>query len=200
MQRIEPTIVGGTRLLEYLRGRVQKAVLNLDIELQETTEFYLVNLLSNFGRSDFLFRSKDDRFEMEPLAMMLAHAINADTATQIRGLKRLGDTALYVSGFFASHIKKGPVGVNYYVDMGSSAYEMLAGRFSSEDVFAGLYSELSAKFCDLTLVLEELSVADAATSNIELLRLYERWLKTGSENARKKLAREGIAPGSKKAS
>ncbi len=200
MQRIEPTIVDGSRLLEYLRDRVKKAVLSLDIEVQETTEFYLVNLLSNFKRSDFLFRLKDDRFEMEPLAMMLAHAVGAEAATQIRELKKMGDTALYVSGFFASHIQKGPVGVNYYSDMGSSAYEMLASRFSTEDVFAGLYSELSAKFYDLTLVFEDLSVADAATNNIELLQLYERWLKTGSEKVRKKLIREGIVPGPKKIS
>lgn len=200
MTKAMPELLDGTRLQEYLRDRVKKTVTGHSLQLSEITEFYIVNLLMNFERSEKLFTLKDEQLSIEPLAMMLAHAINGDSAIQVRELKRLGDTALYFSGMFAEHIKKGPVGINYYVDMGSSAYSSLASQMVGEKLFKELYLELAEKFPDLTSVLAELAIADAAVSNTHLLSLYERWLATGNEDIRKKLVLEGIIPQNKKIS
>jgi hypothetical protein len=43
-------------------------------------------------------------------------------------------------------------------------------------------------------VLSEVSEQSALTSNTDLLRMYERWLRTGSRWTGQKLAERGIVP------
>lgn len=195
-----PEIVDGTRLKEYFREEMQKAFLDLNLQVSETAEFYLVNLLNNFERSECLFVLQDDRFEEEPLAIMLAHTLSGDKASKIKGLKRLGDVALYVAGFFGDHLRKGPVGRDYYIGMGSSAYAGLAGQLISEKVFANLYTELSEHFAGLSMALSELSISYGVKNNLDLLNLYERWLKSGDNKIREILIKEGLIPTDKKIS
>lgn len=193
-------ILDGSRLKEYFREEIQRATCNQNVTITDTLEFYLVNLLTSFNRTEHLFKREDDRFEDEPLALMLTRAIEGDTATQIRELKRLGDTSLYITGFFANYIDRKTVDANYYIGMGSCAYESLAGIFTSQKTFAELYAELSQKFSALTSILCEVSIADNLKTNMDILRLYEMWLKTGNEKMRRLLAKEGIIPTAKKIS
>lgn len=187
-------ILEGSRLPEYFRDELKKAFSTQSLQVAETTEFYLVSLLTNFERAECLYVLSDDRYIEEPLAILLARAISGDKASQIKGLKRLGDVSLYLTGFFEDHISRGPVGINYYVDMGSFAYSSLASQFSPEDVFANLYAELSGEFKGLASALASLGIQANASTNSDLLNLYERWLKSGDENIRRKLMEEGIIP------
>lgn len=194
-------ILDGNRLQEYLRNEVRGGLLHCHLQLGENTEFYIVSLLLNFERTDRLFVHSDhNHMEEEPLAMMLARAIDGDTATQIRELKRLGDVALYSAGFFAEHIKRGVISVAYYVDMGSSAYWLLSNQLACEKVFAEIYKELADNFSGITKVLAGLTIADHACSNAGLLYLYERWRATGDEKIREALIKEGLIPTDKKIS
>ena len=200
MGSVSPQILDGTRLGECLREGVQSAILNQNLQVSEFTEFYLVNLLLNFEKTESLFIHKEGRLEEEPLAMMLARALNGDTATQVRELKRLGDIALYVTGFFTDHVENGPVSIHYYVSMGIGAYASLAGQFTSEDVFEKLCTELSENFGGLAMVLKELSLNGEIKNNSALLNLYERWIRTGDEKLRSRLIKEGLIPTDKKIS
>ena len=196
----KPQILEGNKLQEFLRAEVQQGLLNKGLEVLEITEFYLVNLLMRFARTEDLFIPVEGGFKEEPLALMLARAVSGDTSTQIRELKRLGDISLYITGLFEERVKKGPVGVGYYVDMGSGAYGTLAGQLANEDVFEELYAELSDNFYNLAKVIGDLSVAEFIGTNSELLVLYERWLITGNEKIRRRLVQEGLNPINKKIS
>lgn len=187
-------ILHGTRLMEYFRDEFRKALLSTDVQISETTEFYIVNLLAGFERSEVLFLLRENRFEEEPLAMMLANALSGDKTTQLRGLKRLGDVALFFAGLFVDHIERGPVNKDYYVDMGSSAYGELSARLVNEAVFRLLYSELSREFEGLTVALSHLTIAKKIATNMDLLKLYDRWIRTGDEKLRDVLIREGLIP------
>jgi len=44
----------------------------------------------------------------------------------VRTLKEVGDTSLYVAGFFAKSLTRSLVDVDYYVGLGQSAYAQLA--------------------------------------------------------------------------
>jgi len=61
-------------------------------------------------------------------------------------------------------------------------------------VFATLYAELAAKFQRLVDVLNEVADMAKPTSDQDVLRLYEIWLKTGSPRARQQLGRCGVIP------
>ena len=59
-----------------------------------------------------------------------------------------------------------------------------------------MFDELSDKFTAFVDVLGEISERTALTSNADLLRLYEKWLRTRSRRSGDILATRGIVPNS----
>jgi hypothetical protein len=62
------------------------------------------------------------------------------------------------------------------------------------DTFAGVYGELSEKFAAFVDVLGEVSERSSMSSSLDVLRLYEKWLRTGSRRDGERLASRGIVP------
>jgi hypothetical protein len=86
------------------------------------------------------------------------------------------------------------VDVDYYATLGGYAYESLS-RFES-DTFAPVFAELAGSFLAFVDVLSEVSERCAMTTNTDLLRLYEKWLRTGSRRNGQLLVERGIVPNS----
>ena len=84
------------------------------------TEWYLVSLLGDFTRA---------RIPDEPLSLKLCGAQSAEAGARVKTLKEVGDTSLYVAGFFAESLGRRLVDVDYYVGLGTSAYAELANNF-----------------------------------------------------------------------
>jgi hypothetical protein len=82
--------------------------------------------------------------------------------------------------------------VDYYIALGERAYGSLAR--TSDDTFADVFDELSGKFSGFVDVLGEVSERTALSSNTDLLRLYEKWLRTRSPRSGDLLAQKGIVP------
>ena len=57
-----------------------------------------------------------------------------------------------------------------------------------------VFSELSGRFTEFADLLSEISEASHLATNTSLLRLYERWIQTGSRRVAALLAERGIAP------
>jgi hypothetical protein len=57
-----------------------------------------------------------------------------------------------------------------------------------------VFSELSGRFSEFADVLAEVSETSRLSTNTSVLRLYERWVQTGSRRAAEMLAERGIAP------
>ncbi|MCK7580759.1 MAG: hypothetical protein MZV65_37410 [Chromatiales bacterium] len=60
--------------------------------------------------------------------------------------------------------------------------------------FSELFEELAAKFTDFADVLGEVAEHPDVRHHKDILRLYERWLKTGSRRAAARLRALGIEP------
>lgn len=173
---------------EFFREVLAEAIKNQGLDASEPTEFYLVNLLSAFASSPV-----DD----QPLALKLASASVAPPDERVRQLKEVGDTSLYVSGFFADSLERRHVDVDYYIQLGGRAYGELARYFRGyrpSTVFGNVYDELGQKFPQFVDVLAEISERSAVTSNSGVVQLYERWLRTGSERVARRLRRQGVLP------
>ncbi len=117
-----------------------------------------------------------------------------------RFLKNLGDAALYVSGFFAEFVERSLVDLDYYIAMGGNAYgnlsELIGGQKNGE-TFGELYSKLANKFTELVDLLNEVASKGAKAdglSNQDLMRMYDRWTRTGNHRIQKKLAESGLFP------
>jgi hypothetical protein len=97
-----------------------------------------------------------------------------------------------MSGFFPDSFRRRTIDVDYYVSMGEYAYGSLSRR--DEDAFAEVFGELARKFVGYMDVLADVSERTTVTSSADLLRLYEKWLRTGSSRDSRKLVDSGIVP------
>ena len=76
--------------------------------------------------------------------------------------------------------------------MGEYAYGSLSRR--DRDAFAEVFGELSRKFVGFMDVLSDVSEQTGSSSRADALRVYERWLRTGSARDGRKLLARGILP------
>jgi len=170
---------------EYFKELVEGAIAHQRIAAGELTSFYVVNLLTGF-----LQRPAEE--DETPLAFRLAEALEAAGMRQRSSLKQIGDISLFVSGFFADSLPRKLVDVDYYVSIGGTAYTALS-RYET-DTFSPVFAELAENFVRFVDVLSEVSERASCGSNADLLRLYERWLKTGSRRSGQLLAERGVVP------
>lgn len=177
---------------EYFYEMLDSALARQRVDVADGTGAYLVDLLSGFVTTDQLFvRDRDGHLGQEPLAFILKRAIEAPREQRAQHLRRLGDTSLYVSGFFSDSLQRKLVDVDYYAQMGGRAYDALSGLTGRTS--AGLvFGELATKFLRIVDIFNEISERSAITSNEGLLRLYERYVRTGSERLRILLADRGV--------
>jgi hypothetical protein len=173
--------------VEYFRELVEGALAHQRIAANELTAFYIVQLLTGY-----LERPTNDVGEDEPLALRLAQVMDRGGSQQRVGLKQIGDESLFLSGFFSDSLRRKLVDVDYYVNIGGYAYNALS-RFES-DTFATVFAELGEKFVGFVDVLNEVSERTACSSNTDLLRLYEKWLRTGSARSGQLLVERGVVP------
>lgn len=173
--------------MEYFKEQVDRALAHQHLAANELTAYYIVRLLAGF------VRRADDRPDDEgPLALQLAHALEAGGMRQRSSLKQIGDLSLFTSGFFADSFRRRLVDVDYYVSIGGFAYNALS-RFET-DTLSPVFAELGEKFLGFVDVLNEVSERSGCGTNADLLRLYERWLKTGSPRSGQLLVERGVVP------
>jgi len=153
----------------------------------ETTQCYLVHLLERFaspGRPDLLD---------PPLGVDYLRAFEQSPTQRFDTLRRVADTALFVTGLFADSLDRGLVGPAYYTALGRNAYAHLSAALRRSHM-ADSFVELADRFPDFVRVLGTISALEIFRSDQDVLRLYKRWLNTGSRREAGLLARRGLVP------
>jgi hypothetical protein len=170
---------------EFFRELVEAAMQNQRVSAHELTSFYVVNLLTGFVHGD-------TRADGEPLGPRLARALQTAGVTQRHSLRKVGDESLFISGFFSDSFNRGLVDIDYYIHLGERAYRSLAHH--ADPSLSDVFDELSDKFTTFVDVLGEVSERTSLSSNSDVLRLYEKWLRTRSRRSGDLLAARGIVP------
>ena len=184
----DPLLRGETPA-EYFKDLVESALARQHLRANELTAYYLVDLLCGFLRPD---RRRSFGDEDSPLALRLVRALESAGIEQRVRLRSLGDFSLFMSGFFSDSFHRRVVDVDYYVSMGEYAYGSLGRR--DTDAFGEVFSELARKFVPFMDVLSDVSEQSGIRSSVDVLRLYEKWLRTGSARDGKRLVDRGILP------
>jgi hypothetical protein len=175
--------------VEYFKELVEESLARQHLQTNDLTEYYVVNLLCQFVRLD----ARPDRAEhAQPLAFRLARAIESGGFEQRARLRSVGDFSLFMSGFFSDSLALQSVDVDYYKSMGEYAYTSLS--HSEDEAFADVFGELARKFVGFMDVLADISERTTLASTADVLRLYEKWLRTGSERDGQRLIERGIIP------
>ena len=184
---------------EFFRGKITDASHRLNVKLDEHVEFYLVNLLTNFiATSTFSGDAEtSDDILSTPLVFMLKRALEAPPEKQPQLYRRLGDASLYVSGFFQDYFNGKTFDINYYITMGSSAYEQasaLSRGYVRDDGIPEPLESLSRNFLQVVDIMAQASDSTAIQQDSNILVLYDRWNRSGSDRLRGLLEEKGINP------
>jgi hypothetical protein len=180
------SLVVGSSLKEFFRLVVGEVVKSHKVSLGEVTEFYVVNLLSEFAEAAKLFNE-------EPLAVLYHRALQQERDEKIRTLRKLGDVSLYTAGFFRESLKDRVVGPDYYIQMGGNAYAQLA-QLSPGSSFAAVYWELHQKFSALTEVLEEIAARGQCSTPQGQVKVFEQYEREGGDHLGRVLLEAGMIP------
>jgi hypothetical protein len=186
----ETKVIVSRDLGEFFRQEVTEAKDKTGIELSDSAEFYVVNLLCDFSRKEAA-----PQLGEEPLALLYKRALEASPAERVQLLKSLGDVALYIAGFFTESIEQSLVDVDYYISMGGNAYGNLSSLVGSQrrgNAFAEVYTQLAKRFTEFVDLLNEISERARSDKNEDLMKLYSRWQRTGSQRIQKLLIDRGL--------
>jgi len=169
---------------DFFSGLVEEAVNRRKLPASPLVNAYLVDLLEVYMLTP--------NVEIQgTFAEMLMRAQQAERQLRFEILKKLGDTSLYISGFFGDWLKRKVVDIDYYATMGGLNYASLS-RSVSDDGQAKVFNQFSEKFLDYVDVLTFISQTSGVQSNQDLLRLYERYVMTGSQLAKDQLLEKGL--------
>jgi hypothetical protein len=182
-----------TTVDEFFHEVVNDALTAKQVDASEPAGWYLVTLLGEFTTA---------RLSDEPLGVKLA-ATGDDPGARVRRLKEVGDTSLYVAGFFAQSLTRGLVDVDYYVSLGKSAYAQLARQLTTtaraSRSIPEVYAELADNFPRFVDVLGEIKKR-VDFGQADVVRLYEIWLRTRDEWVENKLRESGLIVGDSRVS
>jgi|GEM_PF-117934 hypothetical protein len=192
-----PIIISHT---EFFKEAVREAFKTRKLQTNQFTENYLVQVLEHHVVADHFF-DHESNSDMGPrrqqtLAESLLKAVQSEHKTKVELLKKLADRTLYICGFFSDSLQRKIIDVDYCVDMAGTAYGLLA-ESSREETMAEVYSTYSRRFNEFVEALNYISEKSQIQSASNVLRIYDRYLKTGSGLAREKLSDLGIVPISK---
>lgn len=185
-------LVQGETPIEFFREQLERAMEHQKVSTSSFVEYYLVNLLASSVAGELPPREPGD--DETPLAVLYIRAAQSARYERARLLRMLGDTALFMSGFFADSLSRSDVDLDYYRSMGGFAYARLSQDEAPRVFGPEVFGELSGRFMEFADLLAEVSEASRLHSNASILKLYERWMQTGSKRAATLLAERGIAP------
>ena len=191
------TIVLKADLSEFFRERVQHAIAQQRLDATDEAVSYLVRVLAAFSRFEAISGAGDGSSPLhQPLAELLSEARSTSGAQRVQRFRELGDLALYVAGFFSDYLERRLVDTSYYVGMGRAAYGNVAAAIRAGTLRGNwkVFEELGAGFARFVDVLTSVSEDRAAENATSVVRLYERWQRTGDPRAAQRLRSMGLIP------
>src|SRR3989338_8022637 len=129
-----------TNMQEYFKEGLSSVIRNFSHDFSDELQSYLVCLLCEFARTERVYAGIN--FGEEPILVLLwERALESPLPEANRIFKQIGDSILYLSGYFGEKTQASGVSNNYYVALGGQAYSQLA-----QNTQVAIYEELSKTF------------------------------------------------------
>ena len=182
---------------DYFEEVVGGAMRARNVDVTPAASSYVVGLLCEYAHPS----AASERTFDEPLTFALRDALEANGKERFKRLRMLGDHVLYALGFFGGHLEMRGVAKSYVVGVGTTAYTEAASmlKLNPKHTDAGhdVLRELARKFKPVADVLADVAegtLACGAKDERSVVKMYERWLKTGSTRLAEELGAQGILP------
>jgi len=180
---------------EYFGSVVDDALRARNVQASSAASQYVVGVLCDFAGP----RDEAESAFSKPLTFQLRDALEAPFGERFRRLRALGDNVLYAVGYFGGHVELRGIDKKYVMHVGSSAYSNAAAMLHTpgEPGKFDVLGELAVKFGEFVDVLAEIAegaMAMGARDERGVVKLYERWLRTGSSRIAEELGARGMIP------
>jgi hypothetical protein len=159
---------------------VSEAEQDYGCQLDETMQSYLVFTLMRF--------CKDQQLNAQPLALDYLSSHHLPGNLRNEQLRHIGDQCLLVSGLFPQTVEKRQVGVDYYVNIGRSAYHHISTI--TQQGIAELYLQLAESFILLMDLLQ--TIRQYSAPALQPIAAMDLWHKTGSRAAFQQISENGV--------
>ena len=158
---------------------VHEAEQDYGCQLDEAMQSYLVFTLMRFTKNQ----------QLNAHALAIDYLTSHHLAPGLRNdqLRDIGDQCLLVSGLYPRSAEKRLVSVNYYVNLGRSAYHHIS-TFAQQGI-ADLYRQLAESFVLLMDLLQ--TIRQYSAPALQPLAALELWNQTGSQAAFKQISESG---------
>jgi hypothetical protein len=198
-------IVAADSVSGFFQEVVEDALKARRVEATDGTTNYLVAMLADYARPTPEALVPFGREETpRPLAFVLEEALHVpDPAERFERLRALGDGLLYSCGFFLDHFEARGLDQRYLFGIGTRAYGsastmlMLPASETPDPPPIDIFGELATRFAVFVDVLNDVAdstIAMGSSNAKALLKVYERWLRTGSDRLAQALSSHGLVP------
>jgi hypothetical protein len=175
---------------------VEDALRTRGVDATDGAARYLVGLLADYAHPNHRAGETLER----PLTLLLDEALHApDPAERFERLRIIGDGVLYGCGFFGDHFAARGVDVKYMCTIGTRAYGSASSmlRRHADEGGPDLFAELAENFhlfVDVVADVADATITMGIENSIGLVKVYERWLRRGSERLATALTSRGMVP------
>jgi hypothetical protein len=194
------TILAAQSVSHFFHEAVEDSMRVQKIDATDGATRYLVALLADYVHPE----GRTEETLERPLTLLFDEALRApDPGERFQRLRVIGDGILYGCGFFGDHFEARGVDTKYLFGMGARAYGTAGAMLrrpagttagaDGPDVFGEL-SEKFGRFVDVLADIADTTVATGVETSRGLLKVYERWLKTGSGRLATALTSVGVVP------
>ncbi len=170
-------------LRSYFEELITSAQNDNSLSIDPLTKIYVVNLLCDYARIENI-----DAGNIPTLVSLYSEAVNSTGTVKSNSYRKLGDIALFLSGFYSQYVEISG-GLSYYIDMGISAYQQ-AYYLTNNNVL----QNLSNDFCSVIVLLNDASCLTSIGAKLTLTQLLDIHEKSPSIISWKKLSRLRAAP------
>lgn len=114
--------------------------------LPNETVYYSSLIMDQFGESQRYFEVEEGKVREKILGTKLLESSGQPRPVQKRMLRDIGDTALFMCGYFSDSVNKKLIDLSYYHELGRIAYRRLNSHIPELYDYPEFYDLLSAKF------------------------------------------------------
>lgn len=118
--------------------------------LPNETVYYSSLIMDQFGESQKYFDTQEGKVREKILGTKLLESSGQPRRVQKRMLRDIGDTALFMCGYFSDSVNKKLIDLSYYHELGRIAYRRLNSHVPELYDYPEFYDLLSKKFQNLT--------------------------------------------------
>ncbi|PIP90663.1 MAG: hypothetical protein COW01_07420 [Bdellovibrionales bacterium CG12_big_fil_rev_8_21_14_0_65_38_15] len=121
--------------------------------LPRETVHYSSIVLDQYGESGKYFETVEGKVRDKVLGLKLLETCHMSRSKQVRALRDIGDTALFLCGFFSDSLNSKIIDTSYYQQVGCSAYRKLNHLVPEFYETPSFYEQLSKSFSGVTMLM-----------------------------------------------